>query len=529
VQSGQPVNSANTMLIPGPRASQFSLSGFGEQSVNLAFEKPYLVSQSNDPTTDGLLPGVPYQVIFVAEATDENGDHVYSLPSLALDFTLTGTNNVAVYGGRLIGPTDRLVAISIYRTATLGGIPTTQHYRITNPLDVNGPGFTFSQAGYTYATASDTFTFTDKTSDTKARSREVLYTDKGYLPRYPMPAFSQATVWRNRVFAIGYDGAIWMSGEKTDGDSIWFHPALRFVLPTAGGPVAVAPLDDYLIVLCGEGQQSYWYIPAANFHDAAGQNGSLPNPVALQFQGSCGRFALGTRNGVVYDNTAGGLWLITRNLTNVWLSQPIEKTLTVDSVVTGLSIDNNQRLYTSDEAGNLFVFDQTSQTWWQWLLPAPTALLTTFRGVPAYHDAQFVMQQTPGRFDSRNGVITACPPSYDFADLNFAGVRSFKCLWGMEILGTYKGPHNLNVELSYPDEIDQEPSEFAWTPAADEEFIYEFNPKVEESSTYHLRVFVDFNGIEEPGDSFEFEMISAEVGVQPGMNRLPSKNQKTAK
>lgn len=529
VQSGQAVNSGQTMLIPGPRASQFSLSGFGEQSVNLAFEKPYLVGQSNDASVTGLLPGVPYQVILVAECTDENGDHVFSLPSLALDFTLTGNNNVADIGARMIGPTDRVVAISIYRTATLGGIPTTQHYRITSPLDVNGMGFTFGHVGYTYGSAADSFIYEDKISDTTARTGEVLYTDKGYLPRYPAPAFKQGTIWRNRAFLIGWDGAIWMSGEKTDGDSLWFHPALRFVLPTANTPVAVAPMDDYLIVLCGEGQQSYWYIPAANFPDGTGQNGTLPNPVALQFQGSCSGFALGTRNGVAYSNTAGGVWLITRNLTNVWISQAAKGDLTTG--ITGMSVDNNQRFYVSDDAGNLFVFDQISNTWWQWLLPAPISLLTTFKGQPVYQDAAYTMECLPEqRFDLRGTDIFGCPPAYELADLDFGGVRSFKCLWEMQVLGTYKGPHNLNVELSYPDEIAQVPTEFTWTPVAGEEFVYSFNPEVEQSSTYHIKVWVDFDGVPEPADSFEWELLAAEVGIQPGgLNKLPSGQQKVAK
>jgi hypothetical protein len=99
----------------------------------------------------------------------------------------------------------------------------------------------------------------------------------------------------------------------------------------------------------------------------------------------------------------------------------------------------------------------------------------------------------------------------------------------MQLLGTYKGPHNLNVTLSYPDEISQVPTEFTWTPSPADEYIYSFNPEVEQSSTYHVVISADFDGIAAPADSFELEMLSSEVGIQPGINRLPSSNQKTAK
>jgi hypothetical protein len=289
-------------------------------------------------------------------------------------------------------------------------------------------------------------------------------------------------------------------------------------------------MDNYLVILCGPGPQAYWFIPEANFPDATGQNGTLPNPVEVQFQGSCSGFSLGTKNGVVYSNTAGGLWLITRNLTNGWLSQPVQNDLTATSVLTGLSIDNNQRMYATDNAGNMFVWDQISGTWWTWRLPAPSSLLATWRGAPVYQDTVYVMPQvSTTRFDTRGAARTGCPPLYDLADLDFGTVRAFKCLWEMQLLGTYKGPHNLNVTLSYPDEISQVPTEFTWTPSPDDEYIYSFNPEVEQSSTYHVVISADFDGIASPADSFELEMLSSEVGIQPGLNRLPGSNQKIAK
>lgn len=530
---GQAFENSGTLLLPGPQASQFSLSGFTEQGINLGFEKPFYIEQDPDAQPiPGLTKTKTFLYVAVAEATDENGDLIPSPPSPQLEVTLTGSNNQITIGGRLIGPTNRLVAISIYRTVVLDGVPTTEHHRITDPLDVNGRGFSFDTEGYNFdGLQSDTWIFNDVISDLSAETGTILYTDKGLLDRFPAPAFKQGAFWKNRQWVIGYDNTVWMSGEKTEGDSLWFHPAFRYVLPTEDEIVALAPMDDYLIVL---GKSSFWYIPASNQLPGANGIGELPTPVQIQFQGGCNRFAVPTRNGVVYANTAGGVWLITRDLRNVWLSQPLQNALTRSSNVTGLAIDENQRIYVSTSElhnrRNIYVFDQISNTWWDWPLPSTPNQLCIYQGVPTYQDTTYVNQlDRTSHHDTRGTTRTGCPPSYEFADLDFGGIRNFKVLWALQLLGTYKGPHTLHAEISYPDQKDQPPTLFEFDPDPDEEFIYEINPMVEESSTYGLRVWVTFADTTTANDSFEFELISAEVGItKKGMNYLPNSQRKPA-
>jgi hypothetical protein len=141
---GQASVNAGEMLLPGMQASQFSLSGFPEDGINLGFEQPFLVGKATivTPLAPTLLSTRQYVV--VAEVTNESGDRVWSVVSPPLDVTLQGTENQITIGGRMPGPTNRLVGIAIYSTVTASGVPTVQHYKLTNDLDVNGTNFTFS-------------------------------------------------------------------------------------------------------------------------------------------------------------------------------------------------------------------------------------------------------------------------------------------------------------------------------------------------------------------------------------------------
>jgi hypothetical protein len=232
-------------LLPGPMCGEFTASGFHEQGVLFGFEAPFLVSQQVSDNAAGLTPNGTYQIVAVAEVTDEDSDRVFSVVSPPMDFRLTGDNNSATYGGRLLQPlgTDglavakhfgvtnyKLLTISIYRTAYQDGVPTTERHKVTLDLMANAlaPIGSTNDSGFSFP---DEFTwnYKDENLDAAILPSEVLYTDKGYLPRFPAPAQRAGAFWKNRAWVIGYDGAIWMSGEKNEGDATWFFPGFRYV------------------------------------------------------------------------------------------------------------------------------------------------------------------------------------------------------------------------------------------------------------------------------------------------------------
>jgi len=533
---GRPFSSNGELSIPGPMATVYTPGGFLEDGQNLAPETPFIVAQSVAAAgTLALTLGGVYFVVAVLEYTDENGRRTYSAPSPALQVNMSGTNNVATYGGRLpyplgstglgvantYGPTTRLSGISLYRTAFINGQPTAQHFKITNDLNINGlaPISVTNASGFSFP---DTFTwhYIDTNTDSGLNASEILYTDKSLLPRYPAPPFrSGFRSWMNREWVIGYDNAVWMSGENQEGDATWYNPAFRFPFAAEDPPMACAGMDEYLVVLCAN---SIWYIPAAQFPDATGGNGSLPTPVRMPFpNGSANGFAEAIREGVVYDSTAGGVWLISRQLENKWLSKDMLDTLS--GTVSGMCVDKTQRLFVM-QAGSqvLCVYDGVPQCWYEWNMPTAGVLLASLNGAAAYQDANVVALVTPGTSaDTVNAVTTGIAgPDVTIADMALGNIRGLKKVWEFQANGTYKGPHNANVVLTYPE--DGWPTCNFGPLAAVSPYVLPFNPNPEDASVYNVRIYPDFAGIISPGATFALETISAQVGLEPvGLNKLP--------
>lgn len=540
---------AGAQVLPGPMCGEFTASGFNENGINFGFEAPFQVTQIEDSGV-ALREGGTYQYIVVGELTDENGDRVFSIPSPPLQVTLSGDNNIVQIGGRMIQPfsvlgvpltsghwgvtNHKLVGISVYRTSYQDGVPTTQHYKITQDLNVNGlaPVSATNSSGFSFP---DEFTwyYRDANLDAAVISQEILYTDKGYLPRFPAPAQRGGAFWKNRSWVIGYDGAVWMSGEKKEGDAIWFFPAFRYVLPTTDKPVALAAMDDYLVVFCAK---SIWYIPAATFPDATGRNGALPTPVELPFTNGCTGFAVTMKDGVAYSSTAGGVWFITRALANVWLSHPVQDTL-AGLTVTGMEVDAKQRLHVATGTQVWMVYDQVVQEWYRWAPATNNAILpAVLDGEVCFQGLSAVWLYDPSIFyDDVATVVVPVALDVTIAAMNFGNVRGLKAVWEMQIVGEYKAPHNLNAVLSYPDDDPDNPTVFPapedapYTPDPDAPYLMAINPMIEQAASYGLRVFADFEGITEPGDSFELELIGCEVGLdstsgidkRPDSSRIP--------
>ena len=513
---GQSLAVAGELIIPGPQASEFTSSSFAEQGINLGPEMPFLVSQSHDSGIAlGLTPGTAYQYRVVFEFTDEDGDRIYTIPSPPLNVNLTSANNTITLGGNMLMPTQRRVTIAIYRTSIAGGSTTIQHYKITNDTTpFASPPFTFPD--------TVTWNFKDQRPDVEILVSETLYTDKGFTPRYPCPAFIQGVgTWRNRTWVIGYDGAVWMSGEKSEGDAVWFTPLFRYILPTDDVPQALAAMDDYLIVL---GEKTNWYIPAVQFPDATANpaSGQLPAPVQLPFANGCTGHAVTTRDGVIYSSTAGGAWLIPRNLTNGWLSQPIQQSLGL-APITGLAVDQNQRVLATIGNAMSFIWDTIPGGWYQWTLPSNALRVAEWQGNFVYLDGSRVMQHTPGSYaDNIGGSDIAIPPSWTLAPLHLMGsVRGYGRTWAFQIQGEYMGPHFMNLTLGYGDEVDYQPPTVypPFPAAANLSYLYEWNPKEEEASQFELSFSVTFPG-GVAGNSATWELISFDVGVDQGIARV---------
>jgi hypothetical protein len=313
-----------------------------------------------------------------------------------------------------------------------------------------------------------------------------------------------------------------MSGDKQEGDSNWFFPGYR-ILAGNDKVLSVSPMEQYLVLGAERGM---WYLPAQRFPDNTGSGGNVPTPSLLPFPNGCTGLSISIDQGVAYSSTAGGVWLITRDLKNLWLSEPVKDSLVGN--ITDLAVDSNQRLCVANGTNQIFVYDPIPKVWYTWTVPNPVIKLTSWLGSFTYQDASSVMQQFGGFCDNTaSGQFPYCP-DVTLALLLFAQARAVKQCWGLQIVGTFQGPHNLNASISYPDDQGEPPTSFGpFTPTNAVPYVYEINPKVEEASSYLVRVFGTPTAT---GNSFSLELIGAEVGVdsRQGVFKAPPSSRITA-
>jgi hypothetical protein len=538
-RAGVPAAAGNELLIPGPMAAEFTTSGFFEDGIALGFEAPYLVSLSTSSAgLLGLTLGARIQYVVIGECTDLNGNRYFTPPSPPLNVHLTGTNNIATLQGRNMNPlasdgslipgdagvTNRLVAISIYRTVIgESGRPTATRFELTNDLAANGlaPVSSLNASGFSFP---DEFTwqYVDQNPDVTVSAAEAAYVDKGYLPRFPAPAFTFATTWHSRTWVIAADGSLWLSGEKTEGDAIWFNNGLRVFLPTDDRPVAMAPLEGSLIVFCAGG--SVWQIPAVVLPDATGRNGTLPTPIQLPFNVPCTGYAVAMSSAVAFSSSSRGasVWAINRSLQLVNLSQQIQDSLLA---VTGLAVDSAQRLHVATGTNSSFVYDEVVDCWTEHVLPTSTGLIALSGGEVSYQDAGGVVVYDPTIFRDI-GLSEDSPVALDvqLSDINLSSVRGLKSVTEFALSGEYKAAHNMTIFVSYPDEVGESTTQCGpYTPDPSKPYVIQFNAMVEDATSYGLRFVVDFDGVETPGDSCELEVVTLEAGfdAKAGSAQLP--------
>jgi len=541
--TGEGVGDAGKLLIPGLLAAEFTRSGFAESNFNVGPEAPWVVIEETDATTHfALTPGQTYTYQLIVTTTLENGDVVQSKPSPAIQVTMTGTNNVVTLGGRVLAPlttagapvantygvtNHRNTTYAISRSTVVNGVPSTQLHLITNPGAPNaifngtppGSGFTFPD--------QFTWNYRDSNPDAGVQTTEVIYAGtlgQGIAPHFPCPPFRHATTWANRRWVVGYDGAVWMSAELQDGEDTWFFPGFRYPFPEEDPAVCVVGFENFLFMFCAK---SIWRIGITELPNATLTSGSMPPPVKLPWAMGCSGYAVAMSDVVAYSSSVDGgqqVWAITRNLANVYLSEPISDTFTDNNLVSGMAVDGKQRLLVLANDTNVRVYDPIPREWYVWRMPTVPNLIASYQGQPTYQDGAFVVQQSDSQFvDTYNGFVTDVMIDLTLSSLTFAQVRAVKRLWEAQIIGEGHGACNINAVISYPFSTEP-PTTFGPSLVNGVgDLLLAINPAVEDAGEFVIRIFGSVEGIGLPGRCFSLEMLSCEVGLdsRQGLRKLP--------
>lgn len=525
---------ASGTLLPGPGASQIDGPSFVEHGINVGMEVPFLVTEAI-ATGPALISGSTYFYVPCLEASDNDGNRIWTAPAPSLQVTLTGTNTSVTISGRLpiplstlgaalakhFGLTNRVnVNLALYRTCIQNGTPTASHFKITNDLNVNGlaPVSATNASGFAFPNEF-TWTYKDENLDSVILSAEELYTDQGLLPRFQAPAFSMAVdVWQGRKWVLGYDGAISFSGELTEGEQDWYNPLFRVPPATGTVPTAIANLEGFLAVFTKDWK---YQLPAFKGPAANGTNPSIPNLLKLPLPGGCTGILKECHGGVAYARTTGQVWFMTRDLRDEWLSKDFIDTFNLFQV-TAMALDNKQKLHVATGTGVYLVYDAISQVWSRFIPgDAPARLLTAVNGVATYQSGTCVAQyQTDGIYYDAiepSGGHVPITPGFTVSSLNFANVAGVKLCRLIQLRGTWKGPHNVLVTVSYPDQnpIQSSTVMAPFTPDPTKPYVIDCYPGIEEASSYGLDVQTSFAGVTPgtEGNTFELDVFSAEVAI----------------
>lgn len=388
-----------------------------------------------------------------------------SLPSAAFGFTAkAGDNKAFAVTSYPLSPTNKKnIRLSLYRTGivdagVIGGavvtspptvntpatskLPTTGYYKVTNDLQ---PQYNLYQLG-----AGGLSVYNDYLEAYTQGTGEQLYTDLGALPKFPCPAFRAGCVWQNRAWVVGYDNALWFSGEITEGQGEWFNPGLRVVVPTTEEVTGIAAMEHVLLVFCAN---SIWYIPLGQALPGNDGSGTVPTPIRLPFEMGGTGFAAVIRQGCMYSSSAGGIWCITRALDNEWTGQRAQADLAPE-ILDMVEAGNYVVAYPDSSSNYLMAFDTNLGGWSKWLMPSQIGKLAAWRGASVYADDTRVWEQQPDTWfdnDTVNGVTYYVPMCATVAPVHIAGVRSWKRTWALQLEGQTYDPCGLTVGLAYTD------------------------------------------------------------------------------
>lgn len=296
----------------------------------------------------GDLSAGDYQVAIVWEYRTNAGDRMQSPPVLARtsggDTQITAAANdsieVELPGLSITQKCDgtdwstyqhRGVVARLYRTTANGDVfyldPSDEASAKNVPYDETSPIELHSE-----------------TDDQTLETNEVLYTVGGELEHYPFPALDFVATHDNRWFGIPSDDpyAVVFSSAQVPGEVPWHHPQLEIRLDEDGPNVALASLDDKLVVFK---RSSVWVI----LGQGPGADGTGATYTAQRIASAEGciekRSVIVTQDGAYFQGRAG-IYLVNRGLSVALASGPVDRIF--DGPVTIMSatlVADRQEIY----------------------------------------------------------------------------------------------------------------------------------------------------------------------------------------
>jgi len=520
------VTQADSLITVGGILQCYDGVRYVEQNFHL-YPEGILASASG---SDGYLSAGTYQYLVTYEWMDNNGNIYKSTPSSAVIVSVSANNHVA-----LTIPTLRLTAksnvtICVYRSQVNGtatGI-TALANEVTSIL-----------APLANDTTVDTVSFTDTLADSTILSNRPVYTSGGILPNFAPPASSLIALFQDSVWLAGLEDPNTMYYSQTlqnlsnfNTTPTQFCAALTVSVDPLGGAItAIKAMDQNLIIF----KATNLFILSGSPPSAAGQGGTYASPQLLASD-------VGTSNpnsvaltplGLLFQSHKG-MYLLDRSLNVSYIGAQVQdfNDLTITSTV--LVADKNRVIFTTTSSVSL-VYDYYVQQW---------STFTNQSAVDAiiFQD-QFTYVQSNGRVLQSNDSFTdnGAPISMSWTSPNFsfAQLNGFQRVFRVLLLGTYKGPHQLLVEVAYDNDpvytqsvtVTPTTSNTIWgsdgywgdsTPWGGQYVPYEFRIDFNRQVCTSIRIRVSDAQSSDYNEGYSISAMTFEVGILPGGNKVPA-------
>lgn len=518
---------ANTLLIVGG-----ILQGYDGISVTELGFHVYPEDISYTPSgSDGSLSTGTYQYMTQFEWTDNNGQIYRSAPSTIASVQVIATNHVQIQGPTLRLTQKKIAAnrtnpsIVIYRTQANGTI----FNRITSTLAplLNDPDV-------------DTWTFTDTLSDLSASSNEINYTTGGVLPNIAPPANSIITTYNNRVFLAGLSDKLemWYSQSTVNNsNSNTIPPQFAAQLtvdvdPRGGDITALALLNQALIIF----KYNQIFVLQGNGPDATGNNNDYGDPTLIPSDVGCinPNSIVITPMGLLFQS-ARGICELDQSLNVNYIGAPVEDYNDLNITSATLNSKDNQVIFTTSE-GTALVYDYFFKQWATWTNHfAEDSIVYNNLFTYLKSDGHVYVQNRDKYMDGSSPIYL----SWTLPNLSFAGLQGFQRVFSCYILGSYKGPHTLNVRVAYDfnenytqsatispsTNVSTWGSDVTWGASATwggEYQLYQFKIDFNIQKCTTIRIQVSDNQTSNYNEGYAISSVVFEMAALPGGNRLPN-------
>ena len=384
--------------------------------------------------TGGLILAGTYQYAATYEWTDNQGQLHRSAPSVAISQVTTGTTST----NTIVVPTLRItskvaprapVSIVLYRTQS----NLTVFYRVSS---VTIP--TFNDV------TVDTVTFTDTTADSSLLGNALLYTTGGVLQNDPPPPSALITTYKNRIALVPSEDRISYLISKGIGTDtpVEFTQFFNKRISQRGGDInAIAEMDDKLVFF----KESHIFYTYGQGPTATGTNDDIPDAIEVPTgNGAISPHVVSTPIGIMYK-TRKGIFLLERSLQSTYIGAEVER-YNGDSITSAVLVEDSNQVRFTLSSGVAIVYDYFFNQWYTFTNHQAIDA-TIFQGRYTWLSSNGIaMKEDPTLFTDNGAFVKRKMVTGWFS---FGGLQGFQRVYQLNILGEYRSPHQLRVQIAY--------------------------------------------------------------------------------